>query len=65
MNGRAATGLIVGRFDPPHLGHSYLIDAGRVARCERLAVFVNSGPRDAVPGAAGPDGWPSCTPTSR
>jgi HTH-type transcriptional repressor of NAD biosynthesis genes len=50
MTGRAATGLIVGRFDPPHLGHSYLIDQA-ASRCERLAVFVNSGPRDAVPGA--------------
>jgi len=44
------TGLIVGRFDPPHLGHSYLIEeAGR--RCSRLAVFVNSGPADTAPGA--------------
>ena len=43
------SGLIVGRFDPPHLGHSYLIeDAAR--RCERLVVYVNSGPVDAVPG---------------
>jgi cytidyltransferase-like protein len=49
MSDQAATGLIVGRFDPPHLGHSYLIqEAAR--RCERLALFVNSGPRDAVPG---------------
>jgi NadR type nicotinamide-nucleotide adenylyltransferase len=50
MSGRAETGLIVGRFDPPHLGHSYLIDQA-ASRCERLAVFVNSGPRDAVPGS--------------
>jgi HTH-type transcriptional regulator, transcriptional repressor of NAD biosynthesis genes len=46
---RYATGLIVGRFDPPHLGHSYLI-AEAARRCARLAVFVNSGPVDAVPG---------------
>jgi HTH-type transcriptional regulator, transcriptional repressor of NAD biosynthesis genes len=46
---RHATGLIVGRFDPPHLGHSYLIEEA-ARRCERLAVFVNSGPVDAVPG---------------
>jgi HTH-type transcriptional regulator, transcriptional repressor of NAD biosynthesis genes len=45
-----ATGLVVGRFDPPHLGHSYLIDQA-ADRCRQLAVFVNSGPRDAVPGA--------------
>lgn len=43
------SGLIVGRFDPPHLGHSYIIDEA-AHRCERLAVFVNSGPADAIPG---------------
>ncbi len=44
------TGLIVGRFDPPHLGHSYMIEwAAR--RCEALVVFVNTSPdRDAAPG---------------
>ncbi|MET1049335.1 MAG: adenylyltransferase/cytidyltransferase family protein [Acidimicrobiales bacterium] len=46
---RAPTGLVIGRFDPPHLGHSFLIDRA-AERCERLAVFVNSGPRDAAPG---------------
>jgi HTH-type transcriptional regulator, transcriptional repressor of NAD biosynthesis genes len=46
---RARTGLIVGRFDPPHLGHSHLINEA-ASRCERLVVFVNSGRRDAVPG---------------
>jgi HTH-type transcriptional repressor of NAD biosynthesis genes len=44
------SGLIVGRFDPPHLGHSYLIEEA-ARRCNRLVVFVNSGPADAVPGA--------------
>lgn len=44
------TGLIVGRFDPPHLGHSFMIDWA-AERCERLAVFVNSSAsRDAAPG---------------
>ena len=49
--GIVPTGLIVGRFDPPHLGHSFMIDwAAR--RCERLVVFVNSSAeRDAAPGA--------------
>jgi NadR type nicotinamide-nucleotide adenylyltransferase len=48
---RHRTGLIVGRFDPPHLGHSYMIDRA-AARCDHLVVFVNSStPRDAVPGA--------------
>jgi cytidyltransferase-like protein len=41
--------LVVGRFDPPHLGHSYLIDAA-ADRCARVVVYVNSGPRDAAPG---------------
>jgi cytidyltransferase-like protein len=44
-----ASGLAVGRFDPPHLGHSHLIDWAK-ARCGRLVVYVNTGGRDAVPG---------------
>ena len=45
-----ATGLIVGRFDPPHLGHSYMIDVA-AQRCDRLVVFVNSSQvRDTAPG---------------
>jgi NadR type nicotinamide-nucleotide adenylyltransferase len=44
------TGLIVGRFDPPHLGHSYMIDWA-AERCDQLVVFVNSSEqRDAAPG---------------
>lgn len=44
------TGLIVGRFDPPHLGHSYMIDAA-AQRCGELVVFVNSSAeRDTAPG---------------
>lgn len=44
------TGLIVGRFDPPHLGHSFMIEWA-AARCDRLVVFVNSSPeRDSAPG---------------
>ena len=47
---RYATGLVIGRFDPPHLGHSFLIDRA-AERCERLVVFVNSSAaRDAAPG---------------
>jgi NadR type nicotinamide-nucleotide adenylyltransferase len=46
----APTGLIVGRFDPPHLGHSFLIEQA-AAHCERLVVYVNSNARrDAAPG---------------
>ncbi|WP_420451143.1 adenylyltransferase/cytidyltransferase family protein [Ilumatobacter sp.] len=40
----------MGRFDPPHLGHSHMIDAA-LERCERLVVFVNSSfAHDSVPG---------------
>ncbi len=47
---RFSTGLIVGRFDPPHLGHSYMIEWA-AARVDRLVVFVNSSTeRDAAPG---------------
>jgi HTH-type transcriptional regulator, transcriptional repressor of NAD biosynthesis genes len=42
-------GLVVGRFDPPHLGHSHLIETA-ASWCDQLVVYVNSGPRDAVPG---------------
>jgi HTH-type transcriptional regulator, transcriptional repressor of NAD biosynthesis genes len=44
------TGLIVGRFDPPHLGHSHMIEWA-AQRCETLVVFVNTSPeRDTAPG---------------
>ncbi len=47
---RYATGLIVGRFDPPHLGHSFMIEQA-ADRVDRLVVYVNSSPRrDAAPG---------------
>lgn len=47
---RYTTGLIVGRFDPPHLGHSYMIDWA-AKRCDDLVVYVNSSfERDTVPG---------------
>lgn len=49
-NDRHPTGLIVGRFDPPHLGHSYMIEWA-ASRCETLVVFVNTSPeRDTAPG---------------
>jgi HTH-type transcriptional regulator, transcriptional repressor of NAD biosynthesis genes len=43
------TGLIVGRFCPPHLGHSYIIDWA-AARADRLVVFVNTRDHEVVPG---------------
>jgi HTH-type transcriptional repressor of NAD biosynthesis genes len=43
------TGLIVGRFNPPHLGHSYMIDWA-AERVEQLVVFVNTRNGELVPG---------------
>ena len=41
----------MGRFDPPHLGHSYMIERADM-HCDELVVFVNSSvERDAIPGA--------------
>jgi NadR type nicotinamide-nucleotide adenylyltransferase len=46
---RWPTGLIVGRFNPPHLGHSYLI--GRAAsQVDRLVVYVNTRRAEPIPG---------------
>lgn len=49
MSAGERTGLIVGRFDPPHLGHSFLIDSA-ADQCDRLVVYVNSRHTDAAPG---------------
>jgi len=46
----APTGLVIGRFIPPHLGHSHLIAHGE-ARVERLVVMVTSRSGEPVPGA--------------
>ncbi len=43
------TGLIIGRFCPPHLGHSYLIDAA-AGQVDHLTVIVFSKVGEAVPG---------------
>jgi HTH-type transcriptional regulator, transcriptional repressor of NAD biosynthesis genes len=45
----ARHGLIVGRFNPPHLGHSFMIDWA-AGRCDALVVFVNTRAGEAVPG---------------
>jgi HTH-type transcriptional regulator, transcriptional repressor of NAD biosynthesis genes len=47
---RFSTGLIVGRFDPPHLGHSYMIEQA-AQQVDQLVVYVNwSTQRDTIPG---------------
>lgn len=43
------TGLIIGRFDPPHLGHSFMIDWA-AERVEQLVVFVNTRDGEWAPG---------------
>ena len=45
----APSGLIVGRFNPPHLGHSYMIEWA-AQRVDRLVVFVNTRNGELVPG---------------
>ncbi len=50
METRAASGLILGKFLPPHAGHLYLIAAAQ-ARVERLTVVVGSLAREPIPGA--------------
>jgi len=47
---RHPTGLIIGRFNPPHLGHSHMITSA-AARTDRLVVFVNTRDGELVPGA--------------
>jgi len=46
----APTGLIIGRFCPPHLGHSHLIDSA-TPQVDRLVVFVNARTSEPIPGA--------------
>jgi NadR type nicotinamide-nucleotide adenylyltransferase len=43
------TGLVLGKFLPPHRGHQYLIESA-LARCERLTVLVCSLAREPIPG---------------
>jgi HTH-type transcriptional regulator, transcriptional repressor of NAD biosynthesis genes len=43
------SGLIVGRFCPPHLGHSFMIDAA-AAKVDHLVVMVNTRDGEPVPG---------------
>lgn len=44
------TGMVLGKFLPPHLGHLHLIDFAR-ASCERLFVVVGTLEREPIPGA--------------
>jgi HTH-type transcriptional repressor of NAD biosynthesis genes len=47
---RPATGFVLGKFMPPHLGHVFLCDFAR-AYCKRLTILVCSLDGDPVPGA--------------
>jgi HTH-type transcriptional regulator, transcriptional repressor of NAD biosynthesis genes len=44
------TGLVLGKFLPPHAGHLHLVDAAR-AQVDRLTVVVGSLAREPIPGA--------------
>jgi NadR type nicotinamide-nucleotide adenylyltransferase len=44
------TGLVLGKFMPPHAGHQFLCDFAR-ASCEQLTILVCSLPTDDLPGA--------------
>jgi HTH-type transcriptional regulator, transcriptional repressor of NAD biosynthesis genes len=46
---RHPTGLIVGRFCPPHLGHSHLIESA-ADQVDQLVVYVNTRDDEVVPG---------------
>jgi NadR type nicotinamide-nucleotide adenylyltransferase len=43
------TGLVIGRFCPPHLGHSHLIRTA-AAQVDTLVVFVNTRDNEPIPG---------------
>jgi HTH-type transcriptional regulator, transcriptional repressor of NAD biosynthesis genes len=47
-NGRAGCGVVVGKFNPPHLGHLHLIEQG-AARVERLYVLLCDRPDQSIP----------------
>ena len=49
FSGLEPTGLIIGKFMPPHLGHLYLVEQAR-SRVEQLTVILFTRPRDPVPG---------------
>lgn len=45
-----STGIVIGKFYPPHRGHKHLIDYA-AARVDRLTVIVCERPQDTIPGA--------------
>lgn len=48
MSGRPTTGLIIGKFLPPHRGHKHLIDSA-ADRCDELTVVLLARSDDPVP----------------
>lgn len=44
------TGVVIGKFYPPHLGHSYLIDEA-LKQCDQLTVIVCDHPDQKIPGS--------------
>jgi len=47
---RYARGLVIGKFYPPHRGHTYLIDVAR-AHCDHLTIVVCDAAGQSIPGA--------------
>ena len=62
---RPASGLIVGRFCPPHLGHSHLIDERRGAGRPSSWCSSTRGTARWCRGSCGHSGWPTSTRRSR
>ena len=55
MTARAALGVVVGKFLPPHRGHSLLVETA-TRRCDQVLVVVCDRPDDPIP-AAVRAGW--------
>jgi NadR type nicotinamide-nucleotide adenylyltransferase len=47
---KSSTGVVIGRFMPPHLGHQYLFDFG-ANYADALTIFVCTLPDEPIPGA--------------
>ncbi|MDB5187104.1 MAG: uncharacterized protein JWM07_576 [Candidatus Saccharibacteria bacterium] len=48
IGGAVMKGLVIGKFYPPHLGHSYLIDYA-LTRCDTVDVLVCDSPKYIIP----------------
>lgn len=58
------TGMLLGKFMPPHLGHKYLVDFA-LERVDELTVLVCSLPTEPIPGALRYEWMREMFPTAR